>query len=68
MTESREDFLDFDYVASEGELEEQVVGICAEALGVTGSAEPTASMASVQGSLQAVRICTRINWLTARSK
>ncbi|HEX6076184.1 MAG TPA: phosphopantetheine-binding protein [Micromonosporaceae bacterium] len=64
MTEHREDFVDTEYVAPEGELEEAVAGISAEVLGVTRVGRTDSFYDFGTTSLQAVRICARIHRLT----
>jgi hypothetical protein len=64
MTERREDFLDTEYVAPEGELEQAVADISAEVLGVARVGRTDSFYDFGATSLQAVRICARIHRLT----
>ncbi|WP_213454857.1 phosphopantetheine-binding protein [Rhizomonospora bruguierae] len=64
MTEQREDFVDTDYAAPEGELEQAVAGISAEVLGVDRVGRTDSYYDFGTTSLQAVRICARIHRLT----
>ncbi|ASW54275.1 phosphopantetheine-binding protein [Plantactinospora sp. KBS50] len=64
MAECREDFVDTEYVAPEGELEQTVAGVAAEVLGVSRVGRSDSFYDFGTTSLQAVRICARINRLT----
>jgi hypothetical protein len=67
MTESREDLVDTEYVAPEGELEQAVAGISAEVLDVSRVGRTDSFYDFGTTSLQAVRICTRIQRQTGIS-
>jgi hypothetical protein len=60
MTESREELVEIDYVAPEGDLEQTVAGIAAEVLEVSRLGRDDSFYDFGTTSLQAVRICARI--------
>jgi len=60
MADSREDIVENDYVAPEGELETAVAAIIAEVLGVDRLGRADSFYDFGGTSLQAIRICTRI--------
>ena len=60
MTESREELIDTEYVAPEGDLERTVAGIAAEVLEVSRFGRDDSFYDFGTTSLQAVRICARI--------
>lgn len=64
MTEPREDFVDTEYVAPEGELEQAVADISAEVLGVARVGRTDSFYDFGTTSLQAVRICARLHRVT----
>ncbi|GLX50911.1 hypothetical protein Shyhy01_38610 [Streptomyces hygroscopicus subsp. hygroscopicus] len=60
MAECREDFVDNEYTAPVGRLEETVAGIVAEVLGVDRIGRSDSFYDFGGTSLQAIRICARI--------
>jgi hypothetical protein len=64
MTERREDFLDDEYVAPQGALEQAVADVSAEVLGVDRVGRTDSYYDFGATSLQAVRICARLHRLT----
>ncbi|MFE4588977.1 phosphopantetheine-binding protein [Streptomyces laurentii] len=60
MAESREDYVDAEYEAPEGELEQDVADILAEVLGVDRVGRTDSFYDFGGTSLQAIRICARI--------
>lgn len=60
MTESREEMVDTEYVAPEGDLEQEVASISAEVLEVSRVGRTDSFYDFGTTSLQAVRICARI--------
>jgi Phosphopantetheine attachment site len=64
VTECREDLVDTEYVAPEGELDQLVADISAEVLGLDRIGRTDSYYDFGMTSLQAVRICARIHRLT----